>query len=221
MLGDMISVISGVVLARRMQKRQSVGMVFIGDGASSTGAFAEGMNFASVKKLPLVVVIEDNGYAYSTPTSRQTAARTLADKAMAYGCFGETVDGNNPLAVYRAARSAVDHARRGEGVTLLEVKTFRMRGHAEHDNQAYVPKELIEEWKKKDPIDRFERFLLDSGTASEDDLQQIREKIRAELDHAVQEAEASPMPLPEEAQYGVWHGDGFWENPPLCEGGER
>jgi TPP-dependent pyruvate/acetoin dehydrogenase alpha subunit len=99
------------------------------------------MNFASVQKLPLIVVIEDNGYAYSTPTSKQTAAKTLADKAYAFGCHGETVDGNDVLAMYGAAKAAVDRARTGGGVTLLEVKTFRMKGHAEHDNAAYVPPE--------------------------------------------------------------------------------
>src|SRR5438876_10392962 len=125
MLGDMIPVMAGIALAGRMQKKNLVTLAFIGDGGSSTGAFYEGMNFASVQKLPMVVVIEDNAYAYSTPIEKQTAARTLADKAYAFGCRGETVDGNDVFAVYRAAKRAVDHARDGGGVTLLEVKTFR------------------------------------------------------------------------------------------------
>src|SRR6476660_5753115 len=124
MLGDMIPVMAVITLAGRMQKRNMVGLAFIGDGGSSTGAFWEGMNFATVQRLPLVVVVEDNGYAYSTPTSKQTAARTLADKAVAFGCFGETVDGNDVFAVYGAAKRAVDRARSGDGVTLLEVKTL-------------------------------------------------------------------------------------------------
>src|SRR6266487_2490054 len=132
MLGDMIPVMAGIALAGRMQKKNLVALGFIGDGGSSTGAFWEGMNFATVQKLPLVVIVEDNGYAYSTPTAKQTAVKTLADKATGVGCFGETVDGNDVLAVYGAARRAVDRARRGDGVTLLEVKTFRMKGHAEH-----------------------------------------------------------------------------------------
>src|SRR5512141_2769703 len=167
MLGDMIPVMAGIALAGRMQHRNLVTLSFIGDGGSSTGAFWEGMNFASVQKLPMVVVIENNGYAYSTPTSKQSAARTLADKSVAFGCYGETVDGNDVLAVYGATRRAVERARAGEGVTLLEVKTFRMKGHAEHDNQAYVPPELIEEWKARDPIARFERVLLELGHASQ------------------------------------------------------
>lgn len=216
-LGDMVPVMAGVVMAKRMQKKNSVGMVYIGDGASSTGAFSEGMNFAAVQKLPLVVVIENNGWAYSTPTSKQTAAKRLADKAYAFGCYGETVDGNDTIACYHAARRAVDRARNGEGVTLLEVVTFRMKGHAEHDDQSYVPKEMIEEWAQKDPLQRFEREVLSAGAMADDDFRQIEERIKSELSAARDEAEASPMPLPEEAQYGVYAGDGYWGNPPLCE----
>src|SRR4051794_21707563 len=155
MLGDMIPVMAGIALAGRMQKRKLVTLAFIGDGGSSTGAFWEGMNFASVQKLPMVVIVEDNGYAYSTPTSKQTAAKTLADKAVAFGCAGTTIDGNDVLLVHDTVKQAVEHARNGGGVTLIEVKTFRMKGHAEHDNQAYVPKELIAEWAEKDAVVRF------------------------------------------------------------------
>ncbi|HEY6843600.1 MAG TPA: thiamine pyrophosphate-dependent dehydrogenase E1 component subunit alpha, partial [Thermoanaerobaculia bacterium] len=169
MLGDMIPVMAGIALAGRMQKKSLVAMAFIGDGGSSTGAFFEGMNFASVQKLPMVVVIEDNAYAYSTPVAKQTAARTLADKAYAFGCRGLTVDGNDVFAVYRAAKEAVEHARSGGGVTLLEVKTFRLKGHAEHDNQSYVPQEVIDEWRSRDPIDRFEATLIEGGMATKQD----------------------------------------------------
>ncbi len=210
-LGDMIPVMAGITLAGRMQKKNLVGLAFIGDGGSSTGAFYEGMNFASVQKLPLVVVIEDNGWAYSTPTFRQTAASTLADKAYAFGCYSETVDGNDVLAVYGAAKQAVERARSGEGVTLLEVKTFRIKGHAEHDNQAYVPVEVIEEWKDRDPLMRFERFLLESGTATHDDLELLQLRVKGEVDLATDEAERSPMPRPEEAALGLFAGDGYWE----------
>ncbi len=219
-LGDMIPVMAGVMLAGRMQGQNNVGMVFIGDGGSSTGAFHEGINFATVQRLPLIIVIEDNGFAYSTPTSKQTAAITLADKAVAYGCRGETVDGNDTLAVHHAARQAVQRARSGGGVTLLEVKTFRMKGHAEHDNQSYVPPELIEEWKPRDPIERFERDVLGSRTLTQDDLSGIQARVKSELETAVEEAEQSPMPLPEEAQYGVYADDGYWDNPPMSERGE-
>src|SRR5438094_6730850 len=175
-LGDMIPVMAGITLAGRMQKRNLVGLAFIGDGASSTGAFYEGMNFAAVQRLPMVVCVENNGYAYSTPTSRQTAARSLVEKAAAFGCAGDTVDGNDVLATYAAVRRAVEHARAGGGVTLLEVVTFRMKGHAEHDNQSYVPPEVLEEWKAKDPVARFERVLTEGGIAT--DFSEIQERVR-------------------------------------------
>lgn len=208
-LGDMIPVMAGAMLARRMSGRDSVAMAFIGDGGSSTGAFYEGMNFASVQRLPLVVVVEDNGYAYSTPTERQTAAKTLADKAYAFGCEGVTVDGNDPVEVYKAARSAVERARAGDGVTLLEVKTFRMKGHAEHDNQSYVPPEQIEEWRRKDPFIRMVGHMEAAGIDS-GDLEALDQQIRAIVDRAADEAEQSGMPAGTEAHHGVFD-DGFWE----------
>jgi pyruvate dehydrogenase E1 component alpha subunit/2-oxoisovalerate dehydrogenase E1 component alpha subunit len=211
MLGDMIPVMAGIALAGRMQKRNLVAMAFIGDGASSTGAFYEGMNFATVQKLPLVVVLENNGYAYSTPTSKQSAVKTLADKAHAFGCASETVDGNDVLATYAAARRAVERARAGEGVTLIEAKTFRIKGHAEHDNQSYVPQSLIEEWSAKDPLVRFESMLVDAGLAKIADFETIQSRARREVDAATDEAERSPMPKPEEASMGLFAGDGYWE----------
>jgi pyruvate dehydrogenase E1 component alpha subunit/2-oxoisovalerate dehydrogenase E1 component alpha subunit len=210
MLGDMIPVMAGIALAGRMQKKSLVTMAFIGDGGSSTGAFYEGMNFASVQRLPMVVIIEDNAYAYSTPISRQTAARTLADKAYAFGCRGLTVDGNDVFAVYRAAKEAVDLARSGGAVTLLEVKTFRLKGHAEHDNQSYVPQEIIDEWRSKDPVDRFESTLMEGGIATKQELDAIQQRVRREVDEATDEAERSPMPRGEEAAMGLFAGDGYW-----------
>jgi len=211
MLGDMIPVMAGIALAGRMQKRNLVGMAFIGDGASSTGAFYEGMNFATVQKLPLVVILENNGYAYSTPTSKQSAVKTLADKANAFGCASEVVDGNDVLATYAAARRAVDRARTGEGVTLIEAKTFRMKGHAEHDNQSYVPQSLIEEWSAKDPVVRFEQALVDGGIPTTGDFEAIQSRAKREVDAATDEAERSPMPNPEEAAMGLFAADGYWE----------
>lgn len=210
MLGDMIPVMAGIALAGRMQKKKLVTLAFIGDGGSSTGAFWEGFNFASVQKLPMVIVVEDNGYAYSTPTSKQTAARTLADKAVGVGCHGMTVDGNDVLAVYGATKLAVERARNGEGVTLLEVKTFRMKGHAEHDNQAYVPPELIEEWKAKDALVRFERVLRELGVATDEDFARIQQRVKQEIDAATDEADRSPMPNPADAARGLYIEDGYW-----------
>src|SRR5216110_661034 len=204
MLGDMIPVMAGITLAGRMQKRSLVGLAFIGDGGSSTGAFWEGFNFATVMRLPLVIVIEHNAYAYSTPTSKQTAAKTLADKAIGVGAIGETVDGNDVLAVYGATKRAVDRARNGEGVTLLEVKTFRLKGHAEHDNQSYVPRETIDEWSGKDPLDRYEQLLIENGFATQEDLDAITRRVKKEIDVATDEAEQSPMPAADEATKGLF-----------------
>jgi TPP-dependent pyruvate/acetoin dehydrogenase alpha subunit len=210
MLGDMIPVMAGIALAGRMQKRTLVTLAFIGDGGSSTGAFWEGMNFAVVQKLPMVVVVEDNGFAYSTPTSKQTAAKTLADKAIGLGCQGVTIDGNDVLAVYGTVKNAIERARGGGGVTLVEVKTFRMKGHAEHDNQAYVAPELIEEWKAKDPLARYEKVLMELGVATQDDFTQIQQRVRQEIDAATDEAERSPMPDPADAGRGLYIEDGYW-----------
>ena len=210
MLGDMIPVMAGIALAGRMQKKSLVTLAFIGDGGSSTGAFWEGFNFAAVQKLPMVIIVEDNGYAYSTPTAKQTAARTLADKAVGVGCHGMTVDGNDVLAVYGATKLAVERARKGEGVTLLEVKTFRMKGHAEHDNQAYVPPELIEEWKAKDAVVRYERVLKELGVATDDDFARIQQRVKQEIDAATDEADRSPMPDPADAGRGLYIEDGYW-----------
>ena len=211
MLGDMIPVMAGIALAGRMRKKNLVTLAFIGDGASSTGAFYEGMNFASVQKLPMVVCLENNGYAYSTATQRQTAAKSFADKAYAFGCASDTVDGNDVLATYGCVRRAVDRARSGGGVTLIEVITFRMKGHAEHDNQSYVPPELIEQWKAKDPLQRFERALVDNQFASGEDFARIQERVRREVDAATDEAERAPMPQGEEATMGLFAGDGYWD----------
>src|ERR1041385_4986272 len=154
-LGDMVPVMTGVTMTFKMRREDRVGLVFVGDGATSTGAFHEGINFAAVQKCPLVVVVENNGYAYSTPTNKQTAAKQFVDKAIGYGVPGERADGNDVLAVYDVTKRAVDHARAGKGVSLVELMTYRRKGHAEHDNQSYVPKGEIERWAEEDdPITR-------------------------------------------------------------------
>ncbi|HEY6785184.1 MAG TPA: thiamine pyrophosphate-dependent dehydrogenase E1 component subunit alpha, partial [Gemmatimonadales bacterium] len=132
-LGDMVPVMAGITLTFKMRREPRVGLVYIGDGATSTGAFHEGINFAAVQRCPLVVIVENNGYAYSTPTAKQTAARRFVDKAIGYGVPGEQADGNDVLAVYEVTKRAVDRARRGDGVTLIELMTYRRKGHAEHD----------------------------------------------------------------------------------------
>src|SRR5438094_4667785 len=170
-LGDMVPVMAGVTLSFKMRKEARVGLVYVGDGATSTGAFHEGINFAAVQRCPLVVVIENNGYAYSTPTRKQTLARQLVDKAIGYGIPGEQADGNDVIATYEVTKRAVDRARRGDGVSLVELITYRRKGHAEHDNQSYVPRGEIERWaRENDPIDRYVGRLESEFGFAEDEV---------------------------------------------------
>jgi TPP-dependent pyruvate/acetoin dehydrogenase alpha subunit len=206
-LGTLVAVMNGVVLATRMQNKKTVGMVYVGDGATSTGAFHEAANFAAVMNLPLVIIGENNGYAYSTPTSKQMRLSNLADRAKAYGMATEIVDGNDVMAVYRAARGAVDRAREGGGPMLIEAKTFRMRGHAAHDNQSYVAKELLEQWGKRDPIALFEKQLLESNTATAAEIEEVKNRIEQRLDEDQAWAESQPAPRPEDALGGVYAED--------------
>ena len=203
-LGDMVPVMAGVTLSFKMRKEDRVGLVYVGDGATSTGAFHEGINFAAVQRCPLVVVVENNGYAYSTPLSKQTAARRLVDKAIGYGVVGEQADGNDVIATYEITKRAVDRARAGGGVTLIELMTYRRKGHAEHDNQSYVPAGEIDRWESEnDPIDRYLKRLLDEGF-EEQELKRVHERVREEIDRATDEAEASPMPDPRDALIGIY-----------------
>src|SRR5436305_1172888 len=173
-LGDMVPVMTGVTLTFKMRREDRVGLVFVGDGATSTGAFHEGINFGAVQRCPLVVVVENNGYAYSTPTSKQTAARQFIDKAIGYGVPGEQADGNDVLAVYAVTERAVDRARRGEGVSLIELMTYRRKGHAEHDNQSYIPAGEIDRWEREnDPVTRYVGRLTGEFEFSNSDVERI------------------------------------------------
>ena len=204
-LGDMVPVMAGVTLTFKMRKEQRVGLVYVGDGATSTGAFHEGINFAAVQRCPLVVIVENNGYAYSTPTSRQTAAKQFVDKAIGYGVPGEQADGNDVLAVYDVTKRAVDRARAGGGVSLIELMTYRRKGHAEHDNQSYVPSGEIERWEREnDPIDRYTKRLTDEFKFDAADILAIDERVRREVDQATDEAERSPFPEPLDGLEGVY-----------------
>jgi pyruvate dehydrogenase E1 component alpha subunit/2-oxoisovalerate dehydrogenase E1 component alpha subunit len=192
-LGDMVPVMAGVTLTFRMRGESRVGLVYVGDGATSTGAFHEGINFAAVQRCPLIVVVENNGYAYSTPTHRQTAASRLVDKAIGYGIPGDRADGNDVLAVYEATRAAVDRARSGGGTQLLEFLTYRRRGHAEHDNQSYVPPGEIERWAaENDPLDRYHARLTGEFGVPVETIDAIDTSVRDEVDAATDLAEQSP-----------------------------
>jgi TPP-dependent pyruvate/acetoin dehydrogenase alpha subunit len=203
-LGIMVEIMSGVALSFKLRNESRVALTYLGDGASSTGAFHEGFNFAAVQKSPMVLIIENNCYAYSTPVSKQTACKSFIDKAAGYGVHGEQCDGNDVLAVYEMTKRAVDRARAGQGASLLEVMTYRRMGHAEHDSQQYVPPGEREEWELKDPLTRYEARLLAEGHATQQQLDAIAARVAEEVDRAREVAENAGMPEPEWALSGVY-----------------
>jgi pyruvate dehydrogenase E1 component alpha subunit/2-oxoisovalerate dehydrogenase E1 component alpha subunit len=207
MLGDSIPVAAGIGMGARMRGRTLVSMAWIGDGATSTGAFHEGLNFAAVQKAPLVVVAEDNKFAYSTPIAKQMAIKRIDERAAAYGIPHEMVDGNDMLAVYDVARRMVDRARAGEGASLIGIDTMRMEGHAQHDDARYVPKEIVEQWRGKDPIARFTKVLLERGAADEKRIAEIDKMSKSYAAEEADLAEQSPMPDPATVARGVYAGD--------------
>jgi pyruvate dehydrogenase E1 component alpha subunit/2-oxoisovalerate dehydrogenase E1 component alpha subunit len=198
MLGALIPVMAGVALSFRQKGEPRVAMTWIGDGGSSTGAFYEGLNFAVVQKLPLIVVGESNGYAFSTPPDRQMAGRM---SARSQGAFTLTVDGNDAAAVYAAAAQARRRCLEGKGPVFLVCETFRMKGHAEHDDQRYVDPQLLAQWADKDPLPRLESWLAQRGWAPDPDL---AARLEVDLLAASEAALAAPWPDPVALHAGVF-----------------
>jgi pyruvate dehydrogenase E1 component alpha subunit len=204
MLADNVPVSAGIGLAFKMRRQNRVVLCYFGDGATSRGDWHEGLNFASVHKLPVVYICNNNQYAYSTPLEAQMAVENVADRAPAYAIPGEILDGNDVMAVYEATARAIARARAGEGPTLLECKTFRMTGHSAHDDAGYVPKEMFEEWESKDPISRYQQVLIEKEIMSLNEVQSMHQDVVREIDVAVTWAEKSPYPQPEECLRGVY-----------------
>jgi len=203
-LGANIPTAAGVALASKLQGKNGVALTFIGEGGSSIGDFHEGLNFAAVRKLPMVLIIDNNGYAYSTPTELEYACENLVDRAEGYGIPGVLIDGTDVLAVYRETKAAFQRARAGEGPTLIEAKTYRLLGHAQHDPADYVPEEIKEEGRKNDPLLRCEREWIEFGYCTQEQIEKIKSDCRQEIDDAVALAESSPLPEPEDALTGVY-----------------
>jgi TPP-dependent pyruvate/acetoin dehydrogenase alpha subunit len=203
-LGSLIPVLAGIGMAARMQGKDCVCLTYIGDGGASVGEVHEGLNFAAVMNCPLVLILENNGFAYSTPVDKQARVRDFARRAAGYGIPGVIVDGNDVPAVYRVTCQAVERARAGKGPTLIEAKTFRMKGHAEHDSASYVPKKLLDAWAKKDPIARFEKLLVKKGWLPAARKSEIEERVRREIAKDLAFAEGSPMPDGQLALEGVF-----------------
>ena len=209
MLGDLIPVMAGVALGARLQGRNLAVLTYIGDGGQSTGVTYEGINFAAVQNLGLVLVVESNLWAYSTPSEMQYRVKDLAERAIGYGIRGIIVDGTDACQVYDAAHEAVERAHRGEGPTLIEAKMMRMKGHAIHDAADYVPKPMLEYWHKRDPLRRFENYLVESKRwLSKQEHEALLEEVDAYLEKEREIAVNSPLPAPETAEGGVYCEDG-------------
>ena len=213
-LGDLIPVLAGVALGARLQGRNIAVMTYIGDGGQSTGVTYEGLNFAAVQKLGLVLLVENNLWAYSTPCDMQFCVKDLAERAIAYGIPGVIVDGTDACQVYDAAHEACERARRGEGPTLIEARMMRMKGHAIHDAAEYVPKPLFEYWRKRDPISRLEKYLQDKKWLTLGENEQLIAGVEKQLEADREFALASPMPAPETAASGAYCEPGCHEIKP-------
>lgn len=194
----------GVAMSFTYRSEPRVALTFVGDGSSSSGVFHESLNLAAVRNAPVVIVLENNQYAYSTPLAQQTKVHDFARRAHAYGMPGVTVDGNDVEAVYATVHAAVERARGGDGPTLIEARTMRMLGHAIHDGFEYVPRELLAEWEARDPVVLFERVLLERGLADQTELDEIAQRCAAEVADAVEFAEAAPWPTGESVTEGVY-----------------
>ena len=198
MLGELIGVMTGVCLGARLQGKNVAGLTYVGDGGQSTGVTYESLNLAAVQKLGLVLVVENNLWGYSTPADMQFCVKDLAERAIAYGIPGVIVDGTDPCQVYDATHEACERARRGEGPTLIEAKMMRMKGHAIHDAAQYVPAKLLEYWQNRDPIARFENYLVNvKRWLTADENRKLIEDVERELEADRDAAVASPMPDPE------------------------
>lgn len=192
-LGPQLGVADGIALAHKLKKENKVTAVFTGEGATSEGDFHEALNIASVWELPVLFIIENNGYGLSTPTNEQYRCENLADKGIGYGMESHIIDGNNILEVYTKLSEIADSVRQNPRPILLEFKTFRMRGHEEASGVKYVPKELMEEWAKKDPIENYKEFLLKTGVLSEEKDEEFRKEIKTEIDEHYQKASEEPV----------------------------
>ena len=204
MLGDLIPVLAGVALGARMQGKNIACLTWVGDGGQSTGPTYEGFNFAAVQKLGVILIVENNLWAYSTPVNRQVACLDLADRAIGYGVPGFIVDGTDPNQVYDLTYEAAQRAYAGEGATLIEAKMMRMRGHAMHDAAAYVPKAYFEYWTKRDPIARMEKYLIGKGWLTAKANTELIDSVQKQIEEDRESAEASPYPEGSTAGDGVF-----------------
>lgn len=207
MIASSLPVAAGAALAFKLQLTNHVAVAFIGEGGTSRGDFHEALNFAAVQRLPIIFIVENNLFAYSTPQSTQMAIEEISDRAAGYGMPGRTVSGNDVIAVRQVMAEAVQRARDWLGPTLIECKTYRWHGHSEHDEASYRASEEFLEWKSRDPIPRFESYLREREALTEDISERYRSEIAAEVEDAHKFAEASPYPEPHEALENLYGGE--------------
>jgi TPP-dependent pyruvate/acetoin dehydrogenase alpha subunit len=210
----------GAALAYRRSGGDRVAMAICGDGSTSNGRWHEAINTSAIHRLPVVWVVNNNQFAYSTPNPLEFSTPTIAERAVAYGIPGVRVDGGEVLEVYEAAAAAVERARAGGGPTLIESVSLRWRGHAGHDPAKYVPHEMLEDYMANhDPVKNFEEYLLTEGLVNKEDIEEIQRRIEADFDDAYEYAQRSPFPEPGDVTKGQWVGDGYWESEPGRGGG--
>jgi len=210
----------GAAWAYQRRDDGHVAMAICGDGSTSNGRWHEALNWSAIFRLPVVWVVNNNQFAYSTPNTREFAVPTIAERADAYGMPGVRVDGADVLEVHRAAKEAVDRAREGGGPTLIESVSLRWRGHAGHDPAKYVPKEMLDNYvADKDPVKNFQQLLLDRKVVDDGDIEELNGRIEREFDEGYEYALASPFPEPGDAFKGNWVEDGYWTSEPGRDGG--
>lgn len=203
-LGTMIEIMAGITLSFRLRGEERVGMVFYGDGASSTGAWHEGLNFAAVQRCPMILMVENNQWAFSTPTHKNTRVSSFVEKGPGYGIGADSVDGTDVLAVFDTVRRAAALVRSGEGTRMVELRYFRRLGHAQHDPQDYVDPALIAEWEKRDPLDQYRQRMLSNGWATEEELDAIDEDVFEACRTAAEQVIDEPDPVGADAVDDVY-----------------
>jgi TPP-dependent pyruvate/acetoin dehydrogenase alpha subunit len=206
-LGAMIPLANGVALASKMRREDAVVLTYIGDGGSNTGDFHEALAMASVMKLPLILIIENNQFAYSTPVNKQFICGKLSDRALGYGIPGSSIDGTDVITVFHETKKAVDRARSGRGPSLIESITMRLHGHSAHDDAGYVPKELFEIWQRRDPVKQFEKKLYEWDILTDERNGRLHKEINERLAEELEEALKDPYPDPSDADRGIFAGD--------------
>ncbi|MGH2594473.1 MAG: thiamine pyrophosphate-dependent dehydrogenase E1 component subunit alpha [Actinomycetota bacterium] len=210
----------GAALAYKRTGDRRIAMAICGDGSTSNGRWHEALNWSAVHQLPVVWVVNNNQFAYSTPNPLEFHVPTIAEHAIAYGMPGIRVDGGDVLEVYEAAREAIDRARAGGGPSLIESVSLRWRGHAGHDPAKYMPEEMLEHYMaEKDPVKNFEEYLLSEGVMTKEDIAEVQERVAMEFDEGYAFAQASPFPEPGDVTKGLWVEDGYWTSEAGRDGG--